>query len=76
MVRTIITPENTNLQLAIPKEYVGKEIEVTVLALDELTANSTSKVTMADFWNTMSDDTAKILHKDVEQSRNEWERNI
>lgn len=76
MVRTIITPENTSVQLAIPKEYVGKEIEVTVLALDELTGDKPVKVTMADFWNTMSDDTAKILHKDVEQSRNEWERNI
>jgi hypothetical protein len=75
MVRTIITPENTNVQLAIPEEYVGKEIEVTVLALDELSGDKPAKFTMADFWGTMSDDTAKILHKDVEQSRNEWERN-
>ena len=71
MVRTIITPKNTSIELAIPKEYVGKEIEVTFLALDELTGSKPVKATMADFWNTMSDDTAKILHKDVEQSRNE-----
>ncbi len=76
MVRTIIIPENTDVQLTIPNEYVGKEIEITILALDELTASKPISGTMADFWNTMSDDTANTLHKDVEQTRNEWERDI
>ena len=76
MVRTIITPDNDYVKLAIPREYVGKEIEVTVLALDELTADKSAKPTMADFWGTITDDTAKILHRDIEQSRSEWERNI
>ena len=76
MVRTIITPENTHIQLDIPKEYVGKEIEVTFLALDELISDPQSKLTMVDFWGIISDDTANTLHKNVEQSRNEWERNI
>jgi len=77
MVRTIITPEDTHIQLDIPKEYVGKEIEVTFLALDELiNDNNPGKLTMADFWEVISDDTANTLHKNVEQSRNEWERNI
>jgi hypothetical protein len=71
MVRTIIIPKNTDVQFTIPKEYVGKEIEITILALDQLAASKPINLTMADFWNTMSDDTAKILHKDVEQSRNE-----
>jgi len=76
MVRTIITPEDTHIQLDIPKEYVGKEIEVTFLALDELINDNPGKLTMADFWGVISDDTANILHKNVEQSRNEWERDI
>jgi len=76
MVRTIITPDDDHVQLVIPKEYIGKEIEVTVLSLEELTGDKTAKATMADFWGTMSDDTAKMLHKEVEQSRTEWERNI
>ena len=76
MVRTVITPENTHIQLDIPKEYVGKEIEVTFLALDELVKDKPTKLTMADFWGVISDDTAKLLQKKTEQSRDEWERNI
>lgn len=75
MVRTIITPKNTNVQLTIPKEYVGREIEITMLALDEIAAGKPINGTMADFWGTMSDDTANTLHKEVEKCRNEWERN-
>jgi protein tyrosine phosphatase len=73
MVRTIITPETNSVQLAIPKDYVGKEIEITILALDELAASKPISGTMADFWDIISDDTANTLHKDVEQARNEWE---
>ncbi len=36
MVRTIITPADTDVHLLIAKEYVGKRIEITYLALDEL----------------------------------------
>jgi hypothetical protein len=36
MVRTIVTPDNTHLELDIPVEYVGKRLEVTYLALDEI----------------------------------------
>lgn len=71
MVRTIITPTNTNIRISIPKEYVGKPIEVTFLSLEELEQNP-SKKTMGDFWGIISDETAKILHEEVEQNRKEW----
>lgn len=71
MVRTVFTPTNTNIQLSIPKEYVGKLIEVTFLSLEELEQNSAKK-TMADFWNVISDETANILHEEVEKNRKEW----
>jgi len=71
MVRTIITPESTNIKIAIPEEYVGKPIEVTYISLEELQANS-SKKTMGDFWGIISDETAKKLHKAVNQNRQEW----
>lgn len=71
MVRTVIIPKSTNINLAIPKEYVGKPIEVTCLAIEELEINDT-KTTMAKFWNVISDETAEVLYQEVEQSRNEW----
>lgn len=75
MIRTVIIPTNTNINLSIPQDYVGKPIEVTFLALEEL-EQKPAKKTMADFWGIMSDETAKVLHKQVEQSRNEWNNNI
>lgn len=71
MIRTVITPKSANIKISIPQEYVGKPIEVTFLSLEELEHND-SKKTMADFWGTISDETAKILHEEVNQNRKEW----
>ncbi len=74
MVRTVIIPTNTNINLSIPEDYVGKSIEVTFLALEEL-EQKPAKKTMADFWGIISDETAEALHKQVEQNRDEWNKN-
>jgi len=76
MVRTIITPLNTDVHLLIEKEYVGKTLEITYLALDELEHTPQKRKTMADFWNSLSDDAAQKLHQNVEQMRSEWEKDI
>ena len=75
MIRTIIIPTQTNISLSIPDHYIGKPIEVTFLALEEL-EQKPAKKTMADFWGVISDKTAEALHRQVEQSRNEWDSNI
>jgi len=75
MVRTILTPDNTHIQLDIPSEYVGREIEVTFLALDELKEDKPKK-TMGDFWGILSDETADQLREHVKKSRDERERDI
>ena len=71
MVRTVIIPTNTNISISIPKDYIGKSIEVTLLSLEEL-EQKPGKKTMADFWGVISDETAEVLHQQVEESRNEW----
>ena len=35
MIRTIVTPDKQTISFDIPKEYVGKEIEVIAFAIDE-----------------------------------------
>lgn len=70
MIRTVITPTNTNITLSIPEDYIGKPIEITFLALEELKLKPPKK-TMADFWGVISDQTAEALHQQVEQSRYE-----
>jgi hypothetical protein len=74
MVRTIVTPENTHLELDIPPEYVGKTIEITYLALDELAPKPSR--TMADFWGILSDKTAAELKEEIKRGREEWDRDI
>jgi hypothetical protein len=76
MVRTIITPLDTDVHISIEKEYVGKAIEITYLALDELAQKPAPKKSIADFWNTISDETAGKLHDNVQKMRGEWERDI
>lgn len=77
MIRTVIRPDKKYIKLDIPAAYVGKEIEITYLPLNEVNKESSKpKKTMKDFWGKLSDETAEKLHEHVAQSRDEWERNI
>ena len=76
MVRTIIIPANADVHISIQKEYIGKPIEITYVALEELEHKPVSKKTMADFWGILSDKTAEDLQEQVKQSRNEWEDSL
>ena len=75
MVRTVIIPENTHIQLDIPEEYVGKQIEITYLALDEFDAKP-KKTRLGDFFGTISNETAEKLRQHVKEVRSEWDRDI
>ncbi|WP_300602113.1 hypothetical protein [Niabella sp.] len=78
MIRTIVRAEKRQIKLDIPKEYLGKEIEITYMPLDEVNQElklAPSK-TMKDFWGILSDDTTEKLHAHIIKSRNEWDRNI
>ncbi len=44
MIRTIIIPHKDSISVAIPKDYVGKQLEVIVFSKDEgLTENNVIK---------------------------------
>ena len=73
MIKTVITSQNNNYTLIIRDNYIGKEIEILFYALDELEEKKHTKKSMADFWGTMSDETAGDLHKQSKNSREEWE---
>ena len=80
MLRTTITPDNTNINLLIPRDYVGKQLEVLLYAVEELKENNnvqeSKKRKPSDYAGCISKETAEALLKHVEQSRNEWERDI
>ena len=78
MLRTIVTPENQNVSIHVPEEYVGRQIEILMYATNEVHAElpiATKKQKPSDFAGTLSKEDALRLLNDVEQSRNEWERN-
>ena len=78
MIKTVAIPQNNSYNLAIPNNYIGKEIEILMYALDEVAEEKmpAPQKTMADFWGSISDDTAAELRKHVEESRNSWEERL
>ena len=76
MIRTTITPENIDIHLSVPPEYIGRKIEVLLYATDEISEEESPKKTMSSFWGVLSGKTTEDLQKSAAKSRNEWEKNI
>jgi hypothetical protein len=72
MIRTILRPEHTDIRLSIPDTYVGRPIEITFLALDELERRPEKN--MSDFFGLLSGDAYWALKKHTESARKEWDR--
>ncbi|MGZ3778082.1 MAG: hypothetical protein ACXVIY_05655 [Mucilaginibacter sp.] len=79
MIRTIITPENQDISIHIPENYVGKQIEVLMYDMDEVNAGETAhKKKPSEFRGklNLTDEQYKDIQSHVKNIRDEWERNI
>ena len=83
MIKTVVIPQNNQLQLTIPNSYIGKEIEVFLYAKDELVVeiekaeDKPVKVNnMARFRGILTAEEANQLQEYVKKSREEWDRDI
>ena len=81
MIQTIITPlkKNIDISVAIPDDYVGKQIHVLIYKDEEVknaTTVSTPKKKPSDFFCTMTKEEGEKMQEYVTKSRQEWERNI
>ena len=56
MVRTIITPDKQTISFDIPKDYIGRQIEVIAFAMDEELAKEPAIKKMVSF-NALTIDT-------------------
>ena len=75
MVRTIITPDNVNVKLSIPPDYVGRRIEVMYYPVDELVEeNPSAAKNMSSFRGVLSEAEGNELQEYVKKSRAEWDR--
>ena len=63
MIRTHITPTQNHISvpLDLPDDYLGQELELIVFKKQEGFTKEKTKTTMADFWGSISDETARKL---------------
>lgn len=79
MIKTIATPKQNTYSLAIPNDYIGKEIEILFYTLDELKGEkqgSANKKSMADYCGVLSESDYQSIKSHTEQARKEWNRPI
>jgi len=74
MVRTVITPRQTDIRLAIPENYIGKKVEVTFFALEELFEDKQPQKTLGDFFGVLAENDFQQLKEITSQARKEWDR--
>jgi ribosome maturation protein Sdo1 len=79
MIRTIITPDKQDVSIHIPEDYVGKQIEVLLYAVDELNkSDDLKKKKPSDFRGTLklTDQQYTDFQNHLKDIRDEWERDI
>ncbi len=78
MIHTILTPSNTDLHLSIPKDYVGKQIEILLYTSDEGKEKKVSKKKNRKLRGTLklSDKQYKDFQQHTKNIRSEWDRSI
>lgn len=76
MIRTTIIPDNTDVHLSIPEDYVGRKIEVMYYPLDELVVEKMPIRKMAEFKGILTAGEADELQDYIKKSRAEWDKDF
>jgi hypothetical protein len=62
MIRTVITPQQQNITIDLPQEYIGKKVEVIAFTLEDIepvdkpTTHLVSEKVLAKDWLTPEED--------------------
>jgi hypothetical protein len=78
MLETIIFPSDTNFLLSLPQQFIGKKIKVLMYSVEEIiepTIVETPK-RISQFRGIFSKEEGQKFHNYLNESRNEWERDI
>jgi hypothetical protein len=77
MIRTTIIPKNTKLYLSIPKDFIGKQVEVLLFTTDEIKEDSfKNNISSLRGKLNLSNEQYSNFHQYLNDSRNEWSRDI
>ena len=79
MIRTVVTPTDTDLHIAIPKDYVGKQVEVLLYTTDEPMQIPAAETVDIEAYNKEIDDAMKRIdggnfttQEDLEKEMESW----
>lgn len=78
MVRTLVTPQQQNISILVPQNYVGRQIEVLLYAVDELEKEEKKTVpnNAAKFKGIFTKEEGEKFNDYIKQARNEWDRDF
>ena len=74
MIKTIVTPQSTDLVLSIPPSYVGKKVEVILYLIEEINSAEEPKDDKVSLRGSLglSEEQYQDFHSHVKETRNEW----
>ncbi len=77
MIKTIVTPQNNSLLLAIPNKYIGKEIEILFYAKEEVIEQTAKNINDASrYKGLLTDAEANKFDTYLKKARSEWDRDL
>lgn len=78
MVRTLVTPQQQNISIQVPQNYVGRQIEVLVYAVDELIEEDKKAMlnNAAKYKGIFSKEEGERFNEYIKQARKEWDRDF
>jgi hypothetical protein len=78
MIQTIIIPDDTIVNITIPKHYIGKKMYALFYIDEEIISNviPPSVQKPSDFFGTLSAEEGAKMHIHAIETRKEWSRDI
>lgn len=78
MIRTTVKPSNQDISIHVPENYVGRELEVLLYPIDELTDAEPVKKSVANLRGSLklTDAEYQDLQQYLKDVRKEWDSNI
>jgi hypothetical protein len=77
MIKTTAIPDNNSYLLPIPRQYIGKKIEILFYALEEVgEVKAEQKGNAARFKGLLTTEEADLFDEHLKEARKEWERDI
>lgn len=78
MIRTLVTPQQQNISILVPQNYIGKQIEVLLYAVDELIEEEkiAKPNNAAKYKGIFSKEEGEKFNQYLKQARSEWDRDF